>query len=106
MDCIGLLADALESVGFKGTIPANYGLRGNFEETAQAFFQAESFMAADRHVPFLGEFAIAIIAPRQMHFIIYANDGFVHAHAGLRRVVLTPGPSPWPLLGRWSYIGE
>jgi hypothetical protein len=27
--------------------------------------------------------------------------GFVHAHAGLRRVVTTPAPLPWPIECHW-----
>jgi murein DD-endopeptidase / murein LD-carboxypeptidase len=106
LDCVGLLADALASVGFKVDIPEDYGLRGRFDARARAFFQTESFKPAEGQVPSPGEVAIAVIGPRQLHFIIYVNRGFVHAHAGLRRVVLTPGPSLWPLLGRWNYIGE
>lgn len=39
----------------------------------------------------------------QLHLMIGTRDGIVHAHAGLGRVVLTPGPSPWPLLGAWRF---
>src|SRR3546814_1960611 len=36
----------------------------------------------------------------QQHLGICTGRGFVHAHLGLRRVVETPFPAPWPVLGR------
>jgi murein DD-endopeptidase / murein LD-carboxypeptidase len=106
-DCVGLLADALRSVGFERPIPADYGLRGQFEQRARAFFETTDFKSVDDDSPTLpGDFAIVAIGPRQLHFIIYTNGGFVHAHAGLRRVVSTPGSVFWLSVGRWRYIGE
>ena len=32
---------------------------------------------------------------------VSTDPGFVHAHAGLRRVVEMPGESPWPIIGWW-----
>lgn len=107
LDCIGLLADALAAAGFARHIPANYGLRGQFEQKACTFFETVEFETVDTGRPASpGNFALVAIAPRQLHFIIHVDGGFVHAHAGLRRVVLTPGNPSWPLLGRWRYIGE
>ncbi len=106
LDCIGLLADALRSVGCARQIPADYGLRGQFDQKACAFFQTADFEPIDDALTLPGTFGLVAISTRQLHFVIYAGDGFVHAHAGLRRVVLTPGNPPWPLLGRWRYIGE
>ncbi len=107
LDCIGLLADALRSVGCARKIPADYGLRGQFNQKAFAFFQTADFEPIDDDaLTSPGDLGLVAIAPRQLHFVIYAGAGFVHAHAGLRRVVLTPGNPRWPLLGRWRYIGE
>jgi hypothetical protein len=39
------------------------------------------------------------VAKDQLHIGVKTNAGFVHAHAGLRRVVETPGAPEWPLLG-------
>lgn len=35
----------------------------------------------------------------QLHLAVRTGDGFVQAHAGIRRVVETPGLPHWPLLG-------
>jgi hypothetical protein len=39
------------------------------------------------------------VSDDQLHLGVRTADGFVHAHAGLRRVVETPGAPQWPVLG-------
>lgn len=41
---------------------------------------------------------LLLFAPRddQLHFAVLTSGGYVHAHAGLRRVVETPGYPEWP----------
>jgi hypothetical protein len=48
-----------------------------------------------------GDVALVRPGPMQLHLMIACPGGFVHAHAGLRRVVEMPGGSPWPLLSWW-----
>ena len=48
-----------------------------------------------------GDLALVRPGPLQLHLMIGTGAGFVHAHAGLGRVVETPGLSPWPVLGWW-----
>jgi hypothetical protein len=49
-----------------------------------------------------------LLAPSddQVHFAILTANGFVHAHAGLRRVVETPGKPEWPLIGAFRRPGK
>jgi murein DD-endopeptidase / murein LD-carboxypeptidase len=106
-DCVGLLADALMSVGFHKDIPESYSLRGHFSDTALAYFDGVQFAKiSPGEAKKSGDFALVQMGPRQLHLVILADDGFVHAHAGLRRVVLTPGPVPWPIIGHWRFIGD
>lgn len=106
-DCVGLLADALMSVGFHAPIPEGYSLRGQLNYTALAYFDRAQFAKIGLAGPRMsGDFSLVQIVPRQLHLVILADDGFVHAHAGLRRVVLTPGPVPWPIIGQWRFIGD
>lgn len=105
-DCIGLLADALHSVGFDLPIPDGYSLRGQYEQDATGFFQSGCFTALEANeAEAPGNIGLVRIAPRQLHFIIYGAGSFIHSHAALRRVVLTPDPVPWPAIGRWRYLG-
>ena len=46
-----------------------------------------------------GDVLLLRAGDRQLHLAVRTDIGFVHAHAGLRRVVETPGVPEWPLLG-------
>lgn len=46
-----------------------------------------------------GDVLLLSAGDRQLHLAVRTSQGFVHAHAGLRRVVETPGSPDWPLLG-------
>lgn len=101
-DCIGVVADALSHVGFSGVVPTEYTLRGEFESQLFKFFGQTAFTAVSSLLP--GDVVAVRTAPRQLHLMIMTDDGFVHAHAGLRRVVLTLQPLPWPILGQWRCV--
>lgn len=103
-DCIGLAADALSYVGFALEVPTDYSLRGEFGERVSEFFSDPVFTPVGKIVN--GDFVAVRVGARQIHLMIAVDVGFVHAHAGLRRVVLTPAPSPWPIIGQWRFIGD
>jgi murein DD-endopeptidase / murein LD-carboxypeptidase len=106
-DCVGLATDALRHVGLPCAAPGDYSLRGQYEADAFTFFESHFFARLTRHeTPRPGDFALVRPAPRQLHVMICAAGGFVHAHAGLRRVVLTPAPTQWPVIGQWRLIWQ
>jgi hypothetical protein len=45
-----------------------------------------------------GDLILMRVAKDQVHLGVCTARGFVHAHAGLRRVVETPGNPEWPLI--------
>lgn len=51
-----------------------------------------------------GDVMLMTITKRRLHLGIRTREGFVHAHAGLRRVVETPGMPEWPLLAAYRRI--
>ena len=51
--------------------------------------------------PHAGDLLLLAPGPYQHHLAILTDRGFVHADAGLRRVVETPGWPAWPLVGAW-----
>ena len=53
-----------------------------------------------------GDVAIAACSSQQFHLMLRAADGWVHSHAGLRKVVHTPGASPWPIVAVRRMIGD
>lgn len=100
VDCIGLAIVALHRAGHPVVGPSSYGLRMADEARAQAWLIAAGLREAAHAI--IGDLVLVRSAPFQLHLMIAAFGGrFVHAHAGLRKVVEMPGPSPWPILGRW-----
>lgn len=101
LDCIGLLEAVLRDIGRPVSLPCNYRLRnlslpplGDLAERCGLHPVVEGVCPGD--VLFLRP------AAAQLHLAIAAtNGGFVHAHAGLGRVVLTPPPLAWPTLYQW-----
>lgn len=100
LDCVGLALAALEAIGLRVRVPA-YRLRmrdiGGLVATAS---DAGLVEASGPVRP--GDVLLVRLGPAQHHLAIAASGGgFVHAHAGLGRVVLTPAPLPWAEERRW-----
>jgi hypothetical protein len=54
-----------------------------------------------RYIDLLCDMMLVRPGALHRHLLILVPGGFVHAHAGLRRVVETPGAPPWPVLRIW-----
>jgi hypothetical protein len=46
------------------------------------------------------------VAPGRFHIVFCTGRSFVHADAGLGRVVERPMPIPWPIVGVWRPFEE
>lgn len=101
LDCVGLVAAALEAIGRPASAPSAYGLRNRDIAAVLAFAPRAGF--GEISGPALpGDVLLVRAGPLQEHLLIAAPGGrFVHAHAGLRRVVATPGPLACPILRHW-----
>jgi hypothetical protein len=106
LDCIGVVAHALECTGCRFDVPRDYALRGEYLARIFAFFDADCFRQIDTEPALPGDISLGQPAARQLHFAVHTMRGLVHAHAGLRSVVLTPPPLPWPEIAHWRYIGD
>lgn len=106
VDCVGVVAEALACTGIAFEIPCDYTLRGEYLGRVFAFFGRDCFRALARDHPQPGDILLCRVADRQLHFAVFTSRGIVHAHAGLRRVVLTPPPLPWHVIAHWRYIGD
>lgn len=101
LDCVGLVAAALRAVGREPFPPAGYGLRqhalgGHLAAAARSGLEPTFAPLA------AGDVVLVHAGPAQHHLLVTTRrGGFVHAHAGLRRVVISPPPLPWPHLRRW-----
>ncbi|MEP7221683.1 MAG: hypothetical protein ABI673_03335 [Novosphingobium sp.] len=105
LDCIGLLDAVFSSLGLKAELPSGYSLRtGRWPGLAQ-FAGRLGFGPATGSVE-VGDICQFQPSPAQIHFAIAASgrNRFVEAHAGLRRVVLSPGPYPFPLVQSWRLM--
>ena len=103
LDCVGLVALALESGGFEGPIPSGYALRGGDPTVIVGLIEARGL--APVRTPAPGDVLLCASGPGQWHLAIASDDGIVHADAMLRRVVERPGPPPWPVIGQWRLKG-
>lgn len=96
LDCIGLVADAIGVAD----VPVDYSLRGDYAGRVERYFADAGFGPVSGS-PIPGDIVLVRTAPQQLHLMVAVLGGFVHAHAGLGRVVLTPAPSPYPIITIW-----
>jgi hypothetical protein len=95
VDCVGLVALAAWRAGHRGAAPDRYSLRGGRVAQFEAWLAAAGLRRVERMQS--GDVVLVQAGVRQFHLMVFAGAGFVHAHAGLRRVVAMPGESPWPV---------
>jgi hypothetical protein len=95
VDCIGLIAwtfsIASEAHG------RDYRLRGDHGLRLRAALNRH-FRVVPRAKARSGDVLLLKVATDQLHLAVLADRSFIHADAGLRRVVETPGAVPWPIL--------
>lgn len=104
LDCIGLLAAALERIDRPVMLPTGYPLRlrrldGWLPDPASlGFASAAGTLQA-------GDVVLLQPGPAQVHLAIAAErGGWIHAHAGLRRIVHQSALPSGPVLGQWRLI--
>jgi cell wall-associated NlpC family hydrolase len=100
-DCLGLVLVAMAEIGRPVRLPVRYGLRHrNPARLLRLPVDAGLVVTETPLEP--GDVLALEAGPAQIHLaIVSLGGGIVHAHAGLRRVVHTPFPLPWPLLRQW-----
>jgi cell wall-associated NlpC family hydrolase len=101
LDCIGVLASALHATGCPAPLPAAYSVRTSEIPGLADIVRACGFGPVSG-VPLPGDVVLVRIGPCQFHLLIGSRDGlFVHAHAGLGRVVKGPLSNDWSIFGHW-----
>lgn len=92
LDCVGLVAMAYRTAGYAVAALPTYRIR-DMDADATALLLAA--MGLERVAgAATGDVLLCMVAARQPHLGIVGPDAWVHAHAGLRRVVLVPGDCP------------
>ena len=102
LDCVGLIAWAGRVPA--AAVPARYALRGGSVAGVAAALDAAGLCRIAQASP--GDVMLAEAGPWQFHLLLRTADGFVHADAGIRRVVAVPGDVPWPVRGVWAFGKE
>lgn len=101
LDCVGLVAASLRQAGMTVSAPQGYALRNVSIEhflRCAGLSGLEEICAATQ----TGDIMLHQVSPAQYHLLVACEARrFVHAHAGLRRVVELPGPLAWPLVKHW-----
>lgn len=102
LDCIGLAGIAL---GIDG-LPRDYVLRSAGGKRVRAFADAAGLRPIAADAAKAGDVLMVETGPGLIHLLVLTGAGFIHADAGLRRVVETPGRPRWPVLAAWRKIEE
>jgi cell wall-associated NlpC family hydrolase len=100
LDCVGLVAAALERIGVPLPPIAPYAFRQR-DFAAQIAGAAAAGFDEVAGAPQAGDVLLLRPGPAQVHLAIVGAGGLIHAHAGLGRIVLTPPPLPWPIERHW-----
>jgi len=97
LDCVGVVACAASVQA-----PRGYSLRGGSVAAVAAALVDQGFSEVDEARA--GDVLLMQAGPAQLHLAVRTSIGFVHADAGLRRVVERPGAPDWEVLGIWRRL--
>jgi hypothetical protein len=88
----------LHGNAYGGAVPSGYALRGGDPTAAldAALVRCDGLAA--------GDVLVMATGPGQLHLAVRTARGFVHADAGLRRVV-ERAEADWPVIGAWRMGG-
>ncbi len=97
VDCVGLVALLYGRIN---DAPIGYSMRN--AQGARWLIEMDRF-AARRTDGLMapGDIVLMHVGPAQYHLGIWTGDGLIHADAGLRHVVETPGDIPWDVIAVW-----
>jgi lipoprotein Spr len=95
-DCVGVVLATFEVP--PSAVRGNYRMRGDHLCDVRQALELR-FRRVSPKLLRPGDVMLLQAGDDQVHLAVRTEAGFVHAHAGLRRVVETPGLPEWPLLG-------
>lgn len=103
LDCVGLVAFAINA----NNVVSDYSLKGVNSTKILSHLDGFDLDILGDYFTFRdGDIAVVTCSPQQFHLMVRAANGWVHSHAGLRKVVHTPGISPWPIVALRRIIGD
>lgn len=100
LDCVGLVGAALAATGRSVALPCDYTLKMRSLARFAGLASHLGLCPAERDVC-VGDILLLCVGPCQFHMGIVGPKGcFIHAHAGLRRVVQSSLPQG-DIVERW-----
>ena len=103
LDCVGV---ALASYGLPvRCVRRDYAVRGDHEAEIREVLAKHLHEVTPQQLR-AGDLMLMRVASDQLHLGVRTAAGFVHAHAGVRRVVETPGMPSWPLVGAYRRLRD
>ena len=103
LDCVGLVEASLARIGIAASAPQGYAMRNlSLAAFLPALVEA-GFAECAAGVPVKpGDIVLVAPSPGQFHVLVAGTAcAFVHAHAGLGRVVTSPVTIADPKRGHW-----
>jgi cell wall-associated NlpC family hydrolase len=101
LDCIGVLAAALKDAGMPAPLPTGYSLRSRSIAGLETIAAQCGFGPATGAIE-AGDVVLAQPNACQFHLLIALEQGsFVHAHAGIGRVILSAWPQDWRIVSHF-----
>lgn len=97
LDCVGVVALATEIPA-----PSGYAMRTGDAAAIAALIDRAGLCRTDSAAP--GAVMLMRAGPGQLHLGVRTATGFIHADAGLRRVVERPGEPDWEIVGQWRRL--
>ncbi len=102
LDCIGVAAAMFGMAGVR----RDYCLRSGEAGVVNAEFAACGFRRLAVTEAGAGDVLLVRVGPAQLHVVILTPEGYLHADAGLQRVVEVPGAVAWPVASAWRQCDE
>jgi hypothetical protein len=98
LDCVGLVLRTFDLPS--SAARRDYRLRGEHLDEIEAGL-LRYFRHVRTSVARSGDVMLMSVTPDQLHLGVCTPAGFVHADAGIGRVVETPGVPRWPVVGMY-----
>lgn len=101
IDCVGLAVCSLWEIGCDASYPSGYRIRNSSIGQYLDFAEANGFQLVQARET-AGDLLLFTPGMGHHHLAISSGDGrYIHAHAGLRRTVISSVPEDWPKLRHW-----
>lgn len=101
LDCLGVLAAALAAIGRPAALPTHRSLRQRGPVDGDGLARDAGLVTARQPIE-PGDVLLVRCSPVQLHVLVALGaERFVHAHAGLGRVVAGARDPAWTVAGHW-----